>query len=154
MYTYLGNWDHGIMLGIPLFEQESILLDFTGLGIWGIDTEDGKHLSVDEVSIEHKAFIAIFDCQMGMVPHIAWKMTPAHSFIFGWVEHRETETASRKNDVGLGCIWLEAAEKEAGFNAQHAVLWHHSKWSIASVSGGLPRCGCWCVEEPCAYQFQ
>lgn len=33
MYTYLGNWDHGIMLGIPLFEQESILLDFTGLGI-------------------------------------------------------------------------------------------------------------------------
>ena len=50
---------------------------------------------------------------MGMVPHIAWKMTPAHSSIFGWVEHCKTETASRKNGVGLGCIWLEAAEKSS-----------------------------------------
>ena len=42
----------GLCWGFPLFEQERILLDFTGLGIWGIATENGKHHPICRWSID------------------------------------------------------------------------------------------------------
>ena len=73
LFGYLG---HGIMFGIPSQkERESILLGIVrGLGFEELTVMENTPI-VDEVSIDRKAFTAIFDCQMGVVLHIVWKMT-------------------------------------------------------------------------------